>query len=129
MPDRAKDYPAIAPRDWREPAETLLAFLVAETPEERDRLRPGIPRACREFRQRTINLKRDNYRSVQVHPRKWKRFRDGDHIPFFVDKDLYHTTNRLYAALNASVVDDDSRRRILSELERVCSYQPKETLT
>jgi hypothetical protein len=61
MPDRPKDHPPIARRDWREPYDYLLAFATVSSVDERERLRPRLRWACREFRKRTYYLRGINY--------------------------------------------------------------------
>jgi hypothetical protein len=111
--------PAIKARPWREPYDVFMAFVKAATMEERELLRPRIPWACREFRKRTYYLKRDNYRAEYVTPRKAKPHALGGDATLR-DQELHPAVNRLFDAMRTSApIDEDSRRRILAELERL----------
>jgi hypothetical protein len=112
-----KAAPPIADRLWREPFNILWAFVNTESIEERDRLRPMVPGACREFRKRTHYLKR-NYLQRNM---RWS-YPDAD---FNIrDQGLHGGAQRLLDAMSSNgSIDDDSRRRIFRELNRLFTYK------
>jgi hypothetical protein len=112
MADSEKDDRATASRPWREPYDVLLKFVTSRSPDERERLRPRIAGACREFKKRTYYLKNN-----------WK-LHYPDTFLTHRDEELGMATERLLNWLDMeSRIDDDARKRIVEACLKILNYK------